>query len=183
LAETAKNINALLLQKGEEDPEYRYCGTTVTGFLAKETEYYLLNVGDSRVYKYNGFQHLKRLTKDHSFVQDLLDKRMLTEEEAFNHPRRNMVTSSLGIEEKYLRISVSGPHPLEPKDVLLAFSDGVHDALTDEQLLSVLQTRTTDLAHTIAEAALDAGGSDNITVCLLRINETYHPKNEAASPA
>lgn len=170
---TAEVVNEMILRKGEEDPDYKYCGTTITGFLVKEGQFYLINAGDSRVYGYDGKQTLTRLTKDHSLVQELLDLGQITEEEAFNHPRRNMVTASLGIPKEYFKLEVSGPHPLEPKTVLLAFSDGVHDALTDEDLLAVLQERTSGLAQAIAEAALNAGGSDNITACLLTLNANY----------
>jgi PPM family protein phosphatase len=173
LKETAEIINDMLLRKGEEEPDYKYCGTTVSGFLVKERNFYLINAGDSRVYGYDGQQNLTRLTKDHSLVQDLLDRGQLTEEEAFDHPRRNMVTASLGLPKEYFKVDVSGPHPLGPDTVLLATSDGVHDALTDDHLLAVLQERTGGLAQAIAEAALDEGGTDNITVCLLTLDSRY----------
>jgi serine/threonine protein phosphatase PrpC len=174
LQEAATRTNHRLLLKGQEDPEYRYCGTTVTGFLVQGKTFYLLNAGDSRVYGFDGKKNLTRLTKDHSLVQDLLDQGQITEEEAFVHPRRNMVTASLGVSQEYLRMDVSGPHALEPEMVLLATSDGVHDALTDEQILAILiQEKNNRLAETLAEAALDAGGTDNITVCLLSLNPTY----------
>jgi protein phosphatase len=170
---TAEVVNEIILRKGEEDPDYKYCGTTITGFFVKEGQYFLINAGDSRLYGYDGQQTLTRLTKDHSFVQELLDLGQITEEEAFDHPRRNMVTASLGIPKEYFKVEVSGPHPLAPDTVLLAFSDGVHDALTDGDLLAVLQEQTSGLAQAIAEAALDAGGSDNITACLLSLNARY----------
>lgn len=173
LRETAATINDMLLRKGEEEPDYQYCGTTLTGFFVKGTDFYLINAGDSRVYGYEGQQNLRRLTKDHSLVQELLDLGQLTEEEAFAHPRRFMVTASLGLPKEYFKVEVSGPHELGPDTVLLATSDGVHDSLTDDHLLAVLQKRTSNLAQAIAEAALDEGGTDNITVCLLSLNSRF----------
>ena len=174
LKETAIRSNQAILYKGKKDPDYQYCGTTVTGFLVQDREFYLLNAGDSRVYGYDGKETLTRLTKDHSLVQELLDMGQLTEEEAFVHPRRNMVTASLGLDPEYFKLDVAGPYPLAPDMVLLATSDGVHDALTDEQMLAILQEEKNGrLAQTLAEAALDEGGTDNITVCLLSLHPAY----------
>jgi protein phosphatase len=173
LKETALEVNQALRDKGEKEPGYRNCGTTVTGFYVKEREFFLLNIGDSRVYGYDGKDKLDRLTKDHSVVQELIDKGEITEEVAFVHPERNIVTSSLGVPSEYLELSVTGPHNLGPNMVLLAFSDGVHDGLVDDQLLSIIKKNTRGLAQAIVETALKAGSKDNITACLLSLNSNY----------
>ncbi|CAN5476697.1 Stp1/IreP family PP2C-type Ser/Thr phosphatase [soil metagenome] len=170
---TALEANKAILNKGEKEPEFRFCGTTVTGFLVIGNEFYLLNVGDSRVYSYDGFQNLSRFTKDHSVVQELLDEGEITEEMAFVHPERNLVTSSLGIPTDRIILSVTGPDQLEKDMVLLAFSDGVHDGLKDGQILSVIQKNTKDLAQALVEEAFEAGSRDNITACLLSLNSKY----------
>lgn len=173
LEETVLEVNQALIDKGEKEPEYRNCGTTVTGFFVKEREFFLLNIGDSRVYGFNGKDKLHRLTKDHSVVQELLDEGEITEEIAFVHPERNLVTSSLGVLSDFLEWSVTGPHMLEPEMVLLAFSDGVHDGLMDNQLLAIIQTNTKGLAKAIVESAFEAGSKDNITACLLSLDSNY----------
>lgn len=173
LEETALEVNEALRRKGEEEPDFRNCGTTVTGFYIKGKEFFLINIGDSRVYGFDGNIKLTRLTKDHSVVQELIDFEVITEEEAFYHPERNIVTSSLGTDSDSLEISVSGPHDLDIEMVLLAFSDGVHDGLKDDQLLSLMRKNTSGLAKALVEAALEAGSRDNITACLLSLNSKY----------
>jgi PPM family protein phosphatase len=173
LEQTSLLVNRALISKGEYEPEYERCGTTVTGFYVLNRDFYVLNVGDSRVYGYYKNQELRRLTRDHSVVQEMVDRKIITEEEAFVHPNRNIVTSSLGVHDDYLDISVTGPHELKQDMVLLAFSDGVHDGLIDDQLLSLMRKNTSGLAKALVEAALEAGSRDNITACLLSLNSNY----------
>lgn len=173
LRNTALQVNRQLLQKGEEDPDFALCGTTLTGFLVQGDSFYLINIGDSRIYAFDGNGTLSRLTKDHSMVQDLLDEGQITEQEAFFHPRRNIVTSALGSPFDDLHVSVDGPHTLQPAQVLLAFSDGVHDALQDHQLLKIIQSVTSELTQTLVAEAYRAGGKDNMTACLLSLHEKY----------
>lgn len=173
LRNTALQVNRQLLQKGEEDPDFTHCGTTLTGILVQGSICYLINIGDSRIYAFDGNGTLSRLTKDHSVVQNLLDQGQITEQEAFFHPRRNIVTSALGLPFDHLQVSVDGPLTLQPAQVLLAFSDGVHDALQDHQLLKIIQCVTSELTQTLVVEAYRAGGKDNMTACLLSLHEKY----------
>lgn len=167
LKENAWKVAEEVLRKGQQNPDFRNCGTTLTGFLVLEDVYYLINIGDSRSYVFNEQKGLKRLTKDHSVVQEMLDAGTLTESEAASHPYRARMTSAIGQPLTMLKMDISGPVSLQPSDVLLAFSDGVHDYLTDDQLLSIMQLRPQKLTQTIVEKALAAGSQDNITAGLL----------------
>lgn len=157
-----------VLNKGLENPEYKNCGTTISGFFVRQNLYYTLNIGDSRVYHYTEGKLLRK-TKDHSQVQRLLDAGILSEQEAFSHPRRNMMTSAIGQPLEKITIDTAGSFPLKNNDLLLAFSDGVHDALTDDQIQQLIEKQPQNppaLARLIAQKAYDAGSADNITACV-----------------
>lgn len=169
LKSTAMEAAKTVLAKGEAQPEYKNCGTTVSGFMIDGAQYHAINIGDSRVYLWSE-EVLSRETHDHSIVQEMLDRGEITEIEAFSHPRRNMMTSAIGQSLNMIKIDVCGPRPLSDGDILMAFSDGVHDALTDEQIYTLVKRYqdSDDLASRIADAAYNAGGKDNITAVIYR---------------
>jgi len=169
LRDTAMEAARIVLQKGIDQPEYKNCGTTVSGFLIDGERYHTINIGDSRVYLWSE-DILCRETHDHSIVQEMLDRGEITEVEAFTHPRRNMMTSAIGQSLDMIKIEINGPRQLRDGDILMAFSDGVHDALTDEQIYSLVKRYkdSDDLADRITEAAYNAGGKDNITAVIYR---------------
>jgi protein phosphatase len=158
-----------VLDKCLEDPSYKNCGTTISGFFVSGDKYNTVNVGDSRVYLFSDGV-LSRETHDHSVVQELLDSGQITEDEAFVHPKRNMMTSAVGQNLHLMRIDVSESRQLRPGDVLMAFSDGVHDALTDNRIFNIVKENKNSggLAQKLVESAFEAGGKDNITAVIFR---------------
>jgi PPM family protein phosphatase len=169
LKKTVLVVAASILNKGVEDPEFKNCGTTFSGFFIDSNEYYFMNIGDSRVYHYST-NNLKRVSKDHSIVQTMIDEGLLTEDEAFVHPKRNMMTSALGQSIDQMKVDIYGPFPVEEGELLLAFSDGVHDALKDPEIKALIEKnlKSENLAKVLVEASYDAGGKDNITACVYR---------------
>ena len=169
LRNTALEAARQVLAKSTTDPVYKNCGTTLSGFFVTGNAYYTVNIGDSRVYLWNR-ECLSRETHDHSIVQQLLDAGEITEPEAFTHPKRNMMTSAIGQDLSLMKIDVEGPRPLEHGDILMAFSDGVHDALTDELIYRLVKRYEVDegLADALTESAYNAGGKDNITAVVFR---------------
>lgn len=169
LKKTAMLVAASVYNKGKTEPEYKNCGTTLSGFFVSYNAYFTVNIGDSRVYAFEN-QELTRMTKDHSIVQSLIDEGKITEKEAFTHPKRNMMTSAIGQKLEMIRIDIKGPYPLKKGAMLLAFSDGVHDALTDNEIEILLKNAADSkhLAQLIVETAYEAGGKDNITACFYR---------------
>lgn len=162
-------IAAKLLNKTEENEDYKSSGTTISGFFINQNQFYTFNIGDSRVYYYTG-KSLIRVTKDHSIVQDLVDSGQITEDEAFDHPKRNMMTSAIGQKLNMIKLDIKGPYKIKNGEYLLAFSDGVHDALRDENIKEILAGGGTSkkLAKTIVDSAYLAGGKDNITACVYK---------------
>ncbi len=169
LRNTALDAAKEVLAKSTSDPLYKNCGTTLSGFFVTGNAYYTVNIGDSRVYLWNR-ECLSRETHDHSIVQQLLDAGEITEAEAFTHPKRNMMTSAIGQDLSLIKIDVEGPRPLEHGDILMAFSDGVHDALTDELIYRLVKRYEVDdgLADALTESAYNARRKEKITAVVFR---------------
>ncbi len=171
LHENALNVARRVLQKHAEDPAYKNCGTTLTGFLLQGSYYFVINIGDSRSYVWHSAKGLRRLTRDHSVVQQMIDAGALTEAEAATHPYRTTMTSAIGQNLDTLKIDITGPHTLAETEMLFAFSDGIHDFLTDEQLVKIVSSESTKpLAQMLVEKALEAGSTDNVTACWLKLS-------------
>ena len=170
LREQSMQVAAQVLHKSENDPEYKGCGTTLAGFFRYGNRYRTLNIGDSRVYHFSEAGGLKQLTKDHTIVQELLDQGAISAEEARNHPQRNMMYSAIGQALDEIRIDIGAEQALNAGDWLLAFSDGVHDALPDAEIARLIHAHQekASLCATLTQAAYDAGGKDNITAVAYR---------------
>ncbi|MEO6500866.1 MAG: PP2C family serine/threonine-protein phosphatase [Jatrophihabitantaceae bacterium] len=187
LTETVRRANEHILSAGAERGDRFGMGTTLTGVGVVGSEHgeqlAVFNVGDSRVYRLTEGQ-LGQLTVDHSAVQELVDSGRLSAQAARSHPRRNVVTRSLG--------SDPGPAPdlwLVPPvagDRFLVCSDGLTGELEDPVIAEVL-TATPDpqeAADQLVRRALAAGGHDNVTTVVLDVVEvlaTEPPPAETAA--
>ncbi len=143
------------------DPTRAGMGTTLTAVLTDGTSWGLVHVGDSRAYLLREGE-LSRLTRDHTFVQSLVDSGTLTPEEARHHPRRNVVLQVLdagGAADPDLTLL-----DVRTGDRLLLCSDGLTDLVDDDQVRDCLGTGTPEeAADRLVSAALAAGGTDNVT--------------------
>lgn len=151
----------------DSDPDLRGMGTTLVGLAVDRGERgSFVNVGDSRLYRMRRGE-LSRLSYDHSVVADLVRRGEITSEEAAVHPRRNVLTMALGVDHR-LDPQVEG-FTVEPGDIYLLSSDGLHGMISDRDIARILAADWTVEARcsSLVEAALDAGGSDNVTVVLL----------------
>ncbi len=133
---------------------------------------HVAHVGDSRVYLYRG-RSLYRLTADHSLVAQMVRDGLLREEEAFGHPDSNIIQRAIG-QEKPLEPDIQEPAPLDPGDIVLVCSDGLHGALQDESISSILgrSKSAEEICTDLLAAALDAGSQDNITIGCIRVVST-----------
>jgi len=162
-----KLSNRRIFESASRDARLKGMGTTiVVTFFAKEN-CYIGHVGDSRVYRYrNG--GLKQLTEDHSLLNDYIKMRQLTPEEIEAFPHKNVIVRALGMKET-VQVDVVQEAP-EHGDVYLLCSDGLSGMVTDDGLSDILgQTEDLDSAcEQMINAANDNGGTDNITVILIR---------------
>lgn len=154
-----------------DDPDTSGMGTTVViCWIIGETAY-VAWCGDSRCYVYNPFEGLTQLTKDHSLVQELIDKGDITEKEAFTHPDNNVITRGLGDMDS-LSIPDIVTCPVSPNDILLLCSDGLCGYNTNKEIERVLDACCNDLMRCrdgLLRLALDAGGYDNICISLASV--------------
>ena len=157
-------------------------GTTLTGVVRVRVperaseEWMVVNVGDSRVYEWDG-RDLRQLTVDHSAVQELVDAGLITAEQAAVHPERNVITRALGAED--FVDTDSSFVPVAGRQVFLVCSDGLTRELSDERIGAILAEHPDDPAATLVEAAVEAGGHDNVTVIVVE-SETG---DDARTPA
>lgn len=173
-----KLMNALLLANDEvfhyalTHPECSGMGTTVVAALISSQEAITAHIGDSRLYHYseNG---LSQWTEDHSFVQELIKRGQITQEEASVHPQRNIVMRALGTEKDIL-VDL-GQFAWKEGDVVLLCSDGLSDKVDQSVMEKWLREPISLQAKVDAmvQHALDAGGEDNIT--LVAVSNTPKP--------
>lgn len=170
----------------ESHPEAEGLGSTIVMAWVIGNKAYVAWLGDSRAYAYVPNQGIKRLSKDHSYVQQLVDAGKITDVEAMNHPNSNVITRSLGDMSQKAKADVE-EHTLEDGEIILLCSDGLCGVCTDEEIASVLSEESADLQvckAQLTELALDNGGSDNITIafmeisCKIGLNEEKQKSNQ-----
>jgi protein phosphatase len=148
-------------------------GTTIAVLKVTDDDTVLVaNVGDARIYRWHE-GNLSRVTKDHSYVQELVDEGVITLEEARVHPRRNIVTRALGIDGEIEVSTATLPVTLGARYVLC--SDGLVDEVTDSEIAAILSRHTSSevAAKALVDAANAAGGRDNITVIVVDVSDKH----------
>jgi protein phosphatase len=167
--------NAAIFQGAYTNAEQRGMGTTLTAITVLAVEgvspkFVLVNVGDSRTYVMRAGR-LRRVSIDHSYVQELVSTGHITELEARNHPRRNIVTRALGIEPT-VRVD-TWVLPLVKGDRYVLCSDGLVDEVDDEEITAVLAANPLPqaAAEALVAAANQHGGRDNTTVVVVDVLE------------
>lgn len=160
--------NQNIYHYSQQNPEKKGMGTTVVLAFIHGNQISIGHVGDSRAYRFNPETGLQTLTKDHSFVQELVNQGIITEEEALYHPRKNEITRALGIHE-YVVPDIQ-QHTIRPNDVFALMTDGICSLLTFQQILEIL-SNSHDTAQQMAEKlvhkANELGGYDNSTVQII----------------
>jgi protein phosphatase len=152
-----------------EHPELAGMGTTCTAVALIGDLLYYGHVGDTRLYLIRGGS-IRRLTHDHSLVQRLVDSGVITEEEAADHPDRNVLVSALGMRGEVAVDVPDGGIPLEPGDTLLVSTDGLHGLVSDAELLdAVTRGEPRRACQELVQLARDRGGPDNITLQIVRL--------------
>ena len=174
LAERIRQANRQIYDVSRSHKEHEGMGTTVTAAYVDDTDLAIAHVGDSRAYLFRDGE-LTRLTQDHSLVEELVRRGKLTEEQAAEHPQRSVITRALGPEATVEVDTWS--YPVRDGDVLLLCSDGLTSMINQQQIAEILAT-SPDLAQAgdrLIRAANEAGGRDNITVILFRLEEVGGP--------
>lgn len=177
--------NAAIFQAAHSNTEHRGMGTTLTALVVLRDHaphgtdrFVLVNVGDSRTYAIrNGA--MRRVTRDHSYVQELVDTGHITEFEARTHPRRNIVTRALGIEPT-VRVDTAVV-PMVRGDRFVLCSDGLVDEVPEDDVLRIALAHADpqEAAEALVAAANEAGGHDNVTVVVVDVMDGIDPPDTA----
>jgi PPM family protein phosphatase len=170
LAAYARAANVSIHERSQADAAHAGMGTTLTAVYVGAEEVAIAHVGDSRAYCLRDGE-LVRLTDDHSLVDELIRQGKLTPEEAVEHPQRSVITRALGPEPE-VEIDTRS-YRARDGDVYLLCSDGLTTMVPDVLLAQILLAhgRLRDAGEALIAAANEAGGRDNITVVLLRVEE------------
>lgn len=160
--------NAQVYELSATNQEYFGMGTTLVAALILPSEVYVVNIGDSRCYIWHEGT-LIQVTSDHSLVQALVDCGDITPEEARTHPKKNVITRALGVEEE-ARCDIFA-FERHNGDKLLLCSDGLSNAVTDKTMTIELsaQMSAEDIAKVLLSRAVEQGAPDNVTVILAQL--------------
>ena len=147
--------------------EGRTMGSTVVSFFVRESVGVCLWAGDSRLYRYRN-NTLEQVSDDHSQVNEMLSRGMISQEEAVNHPASNVITRAVGASETlYVDVTLV---ELRPGDLYLLCSDGLYGALEESEIARHLSGGNVESAtHNLIERSLQAGARDNVTVIAVKM--------------
>lgn len=167
LQDSVTATNELVYRKSREHSELTGMGTTVVGFLASDGQLSIVNVGDSRAYLINE-DGIARITRDHSLVEDMVQRGDLTPEQARQHPSKNLITRALGTAS-----TVRGDYysmDMEPGDVILLCTDGLSNLVSDQEILyEVIHGGELDsCCQRLLNIVAERGAPDNVTVVVFR---------------
>ncbi|RJF88300.1 serine/threonine-protein phosphatase [Oleomonas cavernae] len=172
-------VNSQLRYKAGPD---RTIASTAAVLLAFGDHFACLWAGDSRVYRLRGDQ-LEQVSRDHSLVQEMVDKGMITPEQAEHHPRGNVVTRAVGAADRVMLDKVNDR--IQPGDIFLLCSDGLSKVVEAAHIVAALAEHPVDVAvNKLIDLALEAGAPDNVTVVAVTFRdasteETIRPASAA----
>ncbi|MEN6419043.1 MAG: Stp1/IreP family PP2C-type Ser/Thr phosphatase [Clostridiaceae bacterium] len=170
LKNAIERVNLSVYETAEEDVSLRGMGSTLVCALILGDKYIVANVGDSRLYHFDG-ETISRITTDHSLVEQLVMIGSITKKQARIHPQRNIITRAMGI-SPVVDVDLF-ECDWEPGDVLLLCSDGLHGSVEDEDIAEALQSdlNLETKCELLVRRALNNGGTDNITIILVQNDE------------
>ena len=175
-----QNANQDILDYTAKNPEASGMGTTSVCAVVKDNQIHLANVGDSRAYRVSD-DEICRVTKDHSYVQALIDEGDITEEQAREHPRKNEITRAVGImpsiEVDTMKLT------LDSDESLLLCCDGVIAHLSDDDIHKIIRDSPDPqtACQEIVDMANERGGSDNISLIILSAGGSDTKETESGS--
>ena len=173
LQRSIKTADEAIKEQMQKKPETMGMGTTIVVCWILKDKALIAWCGDSRCYVFNPKTGLRALTKDHSYVQELVDKGELTAEEAFSHPDSNIITRGLGdFDAENVPDIVSCPTRMG--DVFMLCSDGLCGYCTNEDVEKTMRAHFSDVSgccNALVKMALDAGGYDNICIAMASVGK------------
>ena len=164
LSSSIRDANKKIFDSSQENEDYRGMGTTLSSGLILGDVLIYSNIGDSRIYRIN--KEMEQITQDDSFVNYLIEIGEITEEEAKNHPKKNVLTKAMGTTSD-IEVIVN-TLDIKDKDVFLFCSDGLTNMVSDEEIFRIVKENSPEEARDmLLDLALKNGGMDNITFILV----------------
>lgn len=170
MLELIEEANVRILERAQDEPEKRGMGTTLTLLaLVPDDGYVIDQVGDSRGYLFREGE-LRQITRDHTVVQQQVDRGALTPDQARDHPLSHILTRAVGTDNAVAADCYGAE--TKPGDIFLLCSDGLSGMVPDAKIRTIIGKSTEDLqeiAEALIEAANEAGGLDNVTALVVKI--------------
>jgi len=162
-----RRINSQLIELGRSDGHGRTIGTTVVALAIADGHFHCFWAGDSRAYRVRDGQ-IRRISRDHSMVQDLVDAGMLAADEAERHVDANIITRAVGVAEEMEVDSSTGD--AQAGDLFLLASDGLTRVVDDQEILARLAANTpNDAANVLIEMVMARGAPDNVSIVIVKV--------------
>jgi len=171
LYQALKKADAEIVKKAQEDPELGRMGTTAVIALIQGSQLFIAHIGDSRAYRVRD-EEIERLTRDHSFVEELVASAVITPEQAENHPKKNVILRSLGPNGDSEPEVDARDEVLFKDDIIVLCSDGLTGHVDDKEIRDiVLKNNPVKACEELVALANNRGGNDNITVQVIKVAE------------
>ncbi len=164
IKEAMDYANKIVYEKSRENEELDQMGTTLEICIMHGHKVYIGHIGDSRIYRIRR-NIIRRITTDHSYVETLVKDGTITREEAFYHPKKNMLMKALGCTEK-IEPDITAKGFL-PGDIMLMCSDGLTNMLQEEEIYEIINDNIEEACKKLVERANELGGYDNISVVIV----------------
>lgn len=166
LRSAVTTANIRVFDKSKESAEFSGMGTTIVATLVIGGTAYFIHAGDSRAYILSGDEFFQ-ITRDHSIVQSMIEDGKLTVEEARFHPRKNVITRALGVDESIE--PEFNVYDLNDGDIILLCTDGLTNFVDGDDIVKILKSSAdgNQKAELLVEKANENGGGDNITAVVL----------------
>ncbi len=162
-----EDANKAIYNKGLKNEEYNGMGTTIAGVVIDKNQCTVYHAGDSRVYIVRDGM-LALITKDHSVVQELMDNNQITAEQAQCHPKKNLITRAIGVEES-VEIDVAELEVF-PGDVILCATDGLTNFVSPSEIAKILSSSNVfAMPDKLIQKSLENNATDNITAVVLAV--------------
>ena len=161
IKKSMENANSVVYEESKKDENLQGMGTTLDVCFIYNNKIYIGHVGDSRVYLIRK-EIARKITKDHSYVQQLVEDKKITREEAEHHPKKNMLLKALGC-TSYVEPDIRARN-IEKDDIFLMCSDGLTNMVEESKMYEVVEQYKEKAPEILVNLANDAGGYDNITV-------------------
>lgn len=167
LKETIEYANKVVYDKSKEDESLEEMGTTLEICLVYSNKVFIAHIGDSRVYRIRK-NFMRKLTTDHSYVEKLVKDGTITREQAYTHPKKNMLMQALGCEmDINPEIMVKG---FLKDDILLICSDGLTNMVSENEIYGIIRTNIEKANEVLVSRANENGGLDNVSVIIIENN-------------